>query len=148
MKITDLLSILFGGVEKEFFWGVKKEWSREWSVDYPWKSSRKEETPAPEKKPEVIPAKKAEISSSFQITPLLHAVLSGDLKLVQATLAEHPEMLNIAYAPNGNTPLHVAALNGYTEIMQFLLTQPNIAKDRKNNDGKTAFDLAAEKKNR
>lgn len=82
-------------------------------------------------------------NTSYQITPLLNAVLSGDLKLVQATLAEHPEMLNIAYAPNGNTPLHVAALNGHTEIMQFLLAQKDIDTTRKNNDGKTAFDLAA-----
>ena len=69
----------------------------------------------------------------------------GDLKLVQATLAEHPEMLNIAYAPNGNTPLHVAALNDKAEIMQFLLTQKDIDKDRKSNGGKTAADIAAER---
>ena len=81
--------------------------------------------------------------SSFTITPLLQAVIDGNLEKVQATLAEHPEQLNIAYAPNGNTPLHVAALNGKKEIMEFLLAQPGIDKDRKNNDGKTAFDLAA-----
>jgi len=95
-----------------------------------------------EEKPK-IQQPKQEISPSYQITPLLNAVLSGDLKRVQATLAEHPEQLNIAYAPNGNTPLHVAALNGKEEIVKFLLTQPGIDASCKNNDGKTAFDLAA-----
>ena len=89
----------------------------------------------------IIPTKKV----SYEITPLLSAVLSGDLEKVKATLAEHPEQLNIAYAPNGNTPLHVAALNGKKEIMEFLLAQSGIDKDRKNNDGKTAFDLSAKK---
>ena len=79
------------------------------------------------------------------ITPLLGAIIGGDLTLVQTALLDHPEQLNTAYAQNGNTPLHVAALNGYTEIVKLLLAQPGINKTRTNNDGKTAADLAREK---
>ncbi|MBO4674853.1 MAG: ankyrin repeat domain-containing protein, partial [Elusimicrobiaceae bacterium] len=83
--------------------------------------------------------------SSNKITPLLGAIISQDMALVRIALQEHPEHLNTAYAQNGNTPLHVAALNGQTEIVRFLLEQPGIDKTIKNKDGKTAFDLAQEK---
>ena len=86
---------------------------------------------------------KAQISR--QITPLLGAIITGDMDLVRTALQEHPEHLNTAYVQNGNTPLHVAALNGQTEIVRFLLEQPGIDKTLKNKDGKTAFDLAQEK---
>ena len=79
------------------------------------------------------------------ITPLLGAVITGDLDLVRTALADHPEELNTAYAQNGNTPLHVATLNGYTEIVRLLLQQPGIDTTRTNNEGKTALDLAREK---
>lgn len=82
---------------------------------------------------------------SKQITPLLEAIIGKDITAVRSALAEHPEHLNAAYAQNGNTPLHVAALNGYTEIVRLLLEQPGIDKTRKNKDGKTALDLAQEK---
>ena len=84
-------------------------------------------------------------TSVFKLTELLQAVLTGDVDFVKAALENHPEFLNTAYAQNGNTPLHVAALNGYTEIVRLLLAQPGIDKTLKNNDGKTAQDLALEK---
>lgn len=83
--------------------------------------------------------------SSNTITPLLGAIISGDLDLVRTALQQNPEHLNTSYAQNGNTPLHVAALNGQAEIVTLLLEQPGIDKTLKNNDGKTAADLAQEK---
>ncbi len=83
--------------------------------------------------------------SSNTITPLLGAIISGDLDLVRTALQQNPEHLNTSYAQNGNTPLHVAALNGQAEIVTLLLEQPGIDKTLKNNDGKTATDLAQEK---
>ena len=85
------------------------------------------------------------VTSSSIITPLLGAIISGDMDLVRTALQDHPEHLNTAYAQNGNTPLHVAALNGKTEIVKLLLAQPGIDKTLKNNEGKTAADLAQEK---
>ena len=130
-------------IEKEWFWGIKKEWSWEWS----WPPDPKDkDTVSQKEEPSLVgPSPKNIPTSSFQITPLLQAIISGDLKLVQAALAEHSEQLNIAYAPNGNTPLHVAVLNGKKEIIDFLLSQQGIDQTRKNNDGKTAFDLAAKR---
>lgn len=84
-------------------------------------------------------------TSSPTITPLLGAIITGDIALVQTALTDHPEELNTAYAQNGNTPLHVAALNGYTDIIRLLLAQPGIDTTRTNNEGKTALDLAHEK---
>ncbi len=79
------------------------------------------------------------------ITPLLGAIITGDIALVQTALADHPEQLNTAYAQNGNTPLHVAALNGYTNIVRLLLEHPNLDTTHTNNAGHTALDLAREK---
>jgi len=82
---------------------------------------------------------------SFVITPLLNAIIKGDLELVRTTLQEYPEQLNIPYAQNGNTPLHVAAFNGYTEIVRFLLEQPTLDKTILNKAKKSALDIAQEK---
>ena len=83
--------------------------------------------------------------SSSQPTELLEAILTKEADSVRTALENHPEQLNTAYAQNGNTPLHVAALNGYTEMVRLLLAQPGIDKAIKNKDGKTALALAQEK---
>ena len=90
-------------------------------------------------------SKQAPVKVSQTITPLLGAIITRDIALVQTALADHPEELNTAYAQNGNTPLHVAALNGYTDIVRLLLAQPGIDTTRTNNAGQTALDLAREK---
>ena len=96
-----------------------------------------------------VPPTKTELHqparSSNVMTPLLSAIISQNTDSVRAALAEHPQDLNTAYAQNGNTPLHVAALNGQAEIVKLLLAQPGLDKTRQNNDGKTALDLAQEK---
>ena len=78
-----------------------------------------------------------------QITPLFRAVMSNDISALQKLLPTNE--LNRSFVGTGNTPLHVAALNGYTDIVRLLLEQPGIDTTRTNNNGKTALDLAREK---
>ena len=104
-----------------------------------------QEPPQPEKTLLADEKEKATSLFSTSITPLFDAILTKNIDSVKIILQDHPEHLNTAYAQNGNTPLHVAALNGYTEIVRLLLEQPGIDTTRKNNDGKTALDLAQEK---
>ena len=78
-----------------------------------------------------------------RITPLFQAILSQDVSAVQKLLPSGE--LNRPFAGTGNTPLHVAALNGYTNIVRLLLEQPGIDTTRTNNESKTALDLAREK---
>lgn len=99
---------------------------------------------SPSQKPE-IPQQVSVSQKALGISSLLDAVVSNNIDDVRLILTEYPEQLNIVYAQNGNTPLHVASWNGYTEIVRILLEQPGIDKIRKNNDGKTARDMALEK---
>ena len=72
-------------------------------------------------------------------------IIDKNIPLVEEILKTDPEQVNISYAENGNTALHVAALNGYIEIVRLLLKQPNIDTTVLNKEQKTAFDLAMEK---
>lgn len=111
---------------------------------YP-KKKNEAETLAISKGGMILPKLVVGPATSNKITPLLGAILANDADLVRTALQEHPEHLNTAYAQNGNTPLHVAALNGQTEIVKLLLEQPGLDTTLKNNEGKTAADLAQEK---
>lgn len=66
-----------------------------------------------------------------------------NLKLAQATRAEHPEMLKFCVHKTATGLLRVATRNGNAEITKFLFTQLNIDKNCKNNDEKTDFFLSA-----
>ena len=82
---------------------------------------------------------------SSKITPLLNAIIDNDVSQVTKIIKTDPNQINIIYTENGNTPLHVAAFNGYAEIVQLLLEQPNIDTTVLNKEHKTAFDIAEEK---
>ena len=68
----------------------------------------------------------------------------GNFKEVQASLESLPIEINIdAQDDNGLTPLMCATRNGHLNVVQYLIKEganPNI----KNNEGKTALDLAEE----
>ncbi|WP_458401519.1 ankyrin repeat domain-containing protein [Candidatus Avelusimicrobium sp.] len=80
-----------------------------------------------------------------EISALFQTILNHKTEEVKAALAADPTQLNIPYASNGNTPLHVAVWNEHKDIVELLLAQPAIDTQLKNKDGKTALDLAQEK---
>jgi len=80
-----------------------------------------------------------------KVTPLLQAVIDGNENAVRQALAEDEKQLNVQFASNGNTPLHIAVWNGHKHIVELLLLYPGIDLYIKNKDGKTAFDLAQDK---
>lgn len=84
----------------------------------------------------------AYLPPASKITPLLEAIIHNNIQQLKELLPSNE--INRAYAGNGNTPLHIAAWNGYTEIAQLLLEQPGINKESKNLAGKTPLDLARE----
>ncbi len=84
-----------------------------------------------------------ELPQATEITPLLRAVMDGNLSALQELLPSRE--LNQAFAVNGNTPLHIAVWNGHAELIRLLLAQPYIDKSAKNHAGKTPLDLAREK---
>lgn len=76
--------------------------------------------------------------------PLYLLVLSKDIHKINQAI-QNGANVNEPYPQNGNTPLHIAALNGYADIVKLLLAQPAIEKNRPNQEGKTALDLAKER---
>ncbi len=79
------------------------------------------------------------------ISDLFQAILEHKTEEVKTLLDTDLSQINIPYAANGNTPLHVAVWNGHKDIVELLLAQPAIDTQLKNKDGKTALDLAQEK---
>ena len=83
------------------------------------------------------------LSPTPTITPFLKAVMDNNLQKAQELLPSWE--IHRPYAPNGNTPLHIAVWNGYTDMVKLLLAQPDIDKNIQNLAGKTPLDLAEEK---
>ncbi|MBQ7908459.1 MAG: ankyrin repeat domain-containing protein, partial [Elusimicrobiaceae bacterium] len=48
--------------------------------------------------------------------------------------------------PNGNTLLHLAALNGETDMVKALLAHPHIQTNVQNNQGQTPLDVAQDRR--
>jgi hypothetical protein len=67
------------------------------------------------------------------------ACCNNDLKKVQETITPF-EMNKVG--PDGNTALHIASINGHTEIVRFLLRY-HLSRTIKNNNGFTAEEVAS-----
>lgn len=78
------------------------------------------------------------------VIPIWEIILKRDTKALEDELAKSGD-INEAYPQNGNTPLHIAAWNGYADMVKLLLAQPDINRNAKNLAGKTSLELAEEK---
>ncbi len=74
------------------------------------------------------------------------AVATGDLKTVRQYLSQPKRKINIKDKYHHLTPLQVAAMMGFEELVKILLDQPDINVNQKADDGMTALHLAACKK--
>ncbi len=79
--------------------------------------------------------------------PLQHAVLGRHKQCVQYLLTEHRDRIDITYQDkDGETALHLATKQDDAEVLELLLMrQPDVLVET-NNEGKTIFDIALERK--
>lgn len=66
----------------------------------------------------------------------------GQLEAVQKLIATGKCLLNEEEGQQGNTPLHLAAVNGNTDALCLLLAQPGVDKNKVNRIGNTALHAA------
>jgi ankyrin repeat protein len=70
---------------------------------------------------------------------MVHLMIQAD---EISTLRDYGEDLKTAKDPQGNTPFHMAAKLGKKSVIDLLLSVAREIKNDKNNDGKSALDLA------
>ena len=75
-------------------------------------------------------------------TPLLIASLRGNVEVVKALLDAPGIDVNKARTTTGTTPLIVASRKGHVEVVEALLDAQGIDVKKRDDDGKTALDLA------
>ena len=76
------------------------------------------------------------------LTPIMYAILDGDMEGFKQKLAEPLLDVNQCYAANGNTLLHLAAANNRLEMVECLLAFEQINLGVSNKAGQTALDIA------
>ena len=83
-------------------------------------------------------------TKSAAILNLRTALCNADLPAVKTLIAQYPSLLNAFDIDSLETPLQAATKNGLLNIVQFLLSQPEIKVDHSGNDGATALHVACE----
>jgi hypothetical protein len=83
-------------------------------------------------------------SGAFDDTTILHlAIQCAEYTVVEYVLSDGQGSIDVnARDKDGNTPLHVAALNGRTQLVKLLLDQKDINDAIANSQGKLPLDLA------
>lgn len=79
------------------------------------------------------------------VTPVMEAVLAGDVDLFKTYLHSPGIDVNQRFSGNGNTLLHLAALNGRTEMVRLLLACPDLDAAALNAEGHSALDIALQR---
>ncbi len=80
--------------------------------------------------------------SSQGLSPSMKAIINGDMPAFTEELNNPILDVNQCFAENGNSLLHLAALNGQTEMLRLLLAHPQIRKNVINHAKQTPLDLA------
>ncbi|KAI9163187.1 Oxysterol-binding protein [Paramyrothecium foliicola] len=83
-------------------------------------------------------------SGAFDDTTILHlAIQCAEYPVIEYVLSDGQGSIDVnARDKDGNTPLHVAAMNGRTPLVKLLLEQKDINDAIANNQGKLPLDLA------
>ncbi|CAF3589814.1 unnamed protein product [Rotaria socialis] len=76
-------------------------------------------------------------------SPLYHACEAGDVNRVRELIASLNYSDTNLHEPNGSTALHAASSFGHSDIVRILLHGRGVMKNRRNRDGMTAFEVAA-----
>lgn len=139
------LMIINSSIGVSYYWEkmkTPKEERLKWEAAQRAEQERKKQQAEQEK---IEQKRLSDLQKPQAVTPLLQSILDGNKEAAEKALKEYPDYINIPYASNGNTPLHVAVWNGHKDIVELLLAQPAIDTQLKNKDGKSALDLAQEK---
>ncbi len=88
---------------------------------------------------------KEESEETNGYTELHRAVLAADIKEVERLIDAGADIN--ARDNDGNTPLHLAAREGYCARVSYLMKSGKVKKYLTNNQGKTALQLAEEHRN-
>ena len=139
------LMIINSSIGVSYYWEkmkTPKEERLKWEAAQRAEQERKKQQAEQEK---IEQKRLSDLQKPQAVTPLLQSILDGNKEAAEKALKEYPDYINIPYASNGNTPLHVAVWNEHKDIVKLLLAQPAIDTQLKNKDGKTALDLAQEK---
>ncbi len=83
-------------------------------------------------------------SGSLEDTTILHlAIQCAELPVVEFVISDGAAVIDVnAKDKDGNTPLHIAAMQGRGPIVKLLLEQPSINDSVANHQGKLPLDLA------
>lgn len=86
----------------------------------------------------------ANAAGHLEDTTILHlAIQCAELPVVEYVLSDGASVIDVnAKDKDGNTPLHLAAMQGRGQIVRLLLAQPNINDSIANTSGKLPLDLA------
>jgi len=87
-------------------------------------------------------AKENSTGTGFLKPDIIQLVFNNNVRSVSSALDEFPDLINEIHEETGNTSLQIAVLLGNVNMVQFLISQPNLFPFHKNKRGKDALDIA------